>query len=161
MNITYLIGNGFDLNLGLDTRYSDFYDYYLEQPDPEKSNLKKLRQSISSYCDKNNILEEKINWSDAELGLGQFTNEFVDVENGDGQIAECHQEICEALSEYLIGQQNRFASSLLEGDEKIVAAASMAFSNYAKGLRPNDINTINSLVRAIGGGLRISPFLKF
>lgn len=156
MNITYLIGNGFDLNLGLDTRYSDFYDYYLEQPDPEKPNLKKLRQSISSYCDKNNILEEIINWSDAELGLGQFTNEFVDVANGDGQIAECHRDICEALSKYLIDQQDRFASSLLEADKKVIAAASNAFSNYTKGLRQNDINTINNLVSGVSGGLKIS-----
>ncbi len=30
MNITFLIGNGFDLNLGLKTRYTDFYKYYME-----------------------------------------------------------------------------------------------------------------------------------
>lgn len=29
MNITFLIGNGFDINLGLKTRYVDFYDFYL------------------------------------------------------------------------------------------------------------------------------------
>ena len=25
--ITFFIGNGFDINVGLDTRYSDFYKY--------------------------------------------------------------------------------------------------------------------------------------
>ena len=30
MEIAYLIGNGFDLNLGLKTRYDDFYDYYID-----------------------------------------------------------------------------------------------------------------------------------
>ena len=30
MNITFLIGNGFDLNLGLATAYSDFVKYYKE-----------------------------------------------------------------------------------------------------------------------------------
>ena len=29
MKVVYLIGNGFDLNLGLKTSYSDFYTYYL------------------------------------------------------------------------------------------------------------------------------------
>ena len=28
MKVVYLIGNGFDLNLGLKTSYSDFYTYY-------------------------------------------------------------------------------------------------------------------------------------
>ncbi len=30
IRVTFLIGNGFDLNLGLDTRYEDFYPHYLE-----------------------------------------------------------------------------------------------------------------------------------
>ena len=28
MNITFFIGNGFDLNLGLKTGYKSFYEYY-------------------------------------------------------------------------------------------------------------------------------------
>lgn len=30
MNITLILGNGFDLNMGLPTAYSDFYQYYLK-----------------------------------------------------------------------------------------------------------------------------------
>ena len=30
MNITFLIGNGFDVNLGLNSKYTDFYPYYIE-----------------------------------------------------------------------------------------------------------------------------------
>ena len=28
MNITFLIGNGFDIGLGMPTRYEDFYEHY-------------------------------------------------------------------------------------------------------------------------------------
>ena len=31
MKIVYLIGNGFDLNLGLKTSYRDFYKKYIKQ----------------------------------------------------------------------------------------------------------------------------------
>lgn len=31
MNILYLIGNGFDLNLNLKTSYKDFYNFILEK----------------------------------------------------------------------------------------------------------------------------------
>ena len=30
MVVTYLMGNGFDVNLGLPTKYSDYYQEYLE-----------------------------------------------------------------------------------------------------------------------------------
>ena len=29
MQTVFLLGNGFDVNLGLKTRYAEFYDYYL------------------------------------------------------------------------------------------------------------------------------------
>lgn len=31
MNVLYLIGNGFDLRLGIPTRYADFLEYYKGQ----------------------------------------------------------------------------------------------------------------------------------
>lgn len=31
MNVTFLLGNGFDLNLGLSTSYKDFYSYYTKK----------------------------------------------------------------------------------------------------------------------------------
>ena len=30
MGVTFLIGNGFDLNLGMKTRYTDMYDSYIK-----------------------------------------------------------------------------------------------------------------------------------
>lgn len=32
MTITFLIGNGFDINIGMATRYKDFYKYYVNLP---------------------------------------------------------------------------------------------------------------------------------
>lgn len=58
MNITFLIGNGFDLNLNLDTRYSDFYKYYIAN-DPKDLISKSIRKDFEM-------------WSDLEIGLGEF-----------------------------------------------------------------------------------------
>ena len=42
MNITFLIGNGFDLNLGLKTTYHNFLDYYyLKIIDDDNDNIKR------------------------------------------------------------------------------------------------------------------------
>ena len=60
MNITFMIGNGFDLQLGLKTRYIDFYNYYIA-----KNNNDMIAKSINENYDL---------WSDLEVGLGEFTS---------------------------------------------------------------------------------------
>ena len=64
MKITFLIGNGFDLNLGLKTTYKDFYNNYLMTLDSEVINNNVLYKHI----DKN--IED---WVDFETRLGLFT----------------------------------------------------------------------------------------
>ena len=53
MNITFFIGNGFDINLGLNTKYSDFYPYFIE-----KSTITNM---IRAW-----LQEDELLWSDLE-----------------------------------------------------------------------------------------------
>ena len=62
MKITFLIGNGFDLGVGLKTRYSDFVPYYLSLPDNDPD--------IIAF--KSIIESDKETWADAELALGKL-----------------------------------------------------------------------------------------
>lgn len=87
MNITYIIGNGFDVNLGLKTRYQDFYDYYQNQPSPSEE-VKQLKANI----DRN-----KENWADLELALGEYTPNFKDSNSA----IEVLVDLCDHLTEYL------------------------------------------------------------
>lgn len=66
MRILYIVGNGFDLNLGLKTDYHSFYKYYLDQPTSNPAILK-LKEKITQ--------EQYTNWSDLELGLGRYAEE--------------------------------------------------------------------------------------
>ena len=59
MKITYLIGNGFDLGIGLSTGYQSFITWYLNQPSENKE-VDWLKGRI------NKSLEQ---WSDAELAF--------------------------------------------------------------------------------------------
>lgn len=88
MNITFIIGNGFDLNLGLPTDYNHFYRYYSEQPNSSE-NIKKLKENIEQYKDND--------WKDLELGLGKFTSE-VDNEN---DFKDDYFDLQQNLSKYL------------------------------------------------------------
>lgn len=64
MNVTYIIGNGFDLNLGLKTRYQDFYDYYMTKTSPN-SQVELLKDTIKQ--------DGYELWSDLEIGLGRIS----------------------------------------------------------------------------------------
>lgn len=93
MNITFLIGNGFDLNLGLKTSYRDFYKYFVEH-----------------YPD--NIIAKAINkdyelWADLEFGLGQYLSEITTPEEKE-DFLDGKEELDKALIEYLTKENERF-----------------------------------------------------
>ena len=67
MNILYLIGNGFDLNLGLNTKLSHVIDEIIKE-ETDNPDILKLIENIIKYKD--------LWWSDFELQLGQYTNKF-------------------------------------------------------------------------------------
>lgn len=94
MKILHILGNGFDLNLGLKTSYKDFYDYY-KSVESSKNSINNLKTNIS-----NNYK----NWSDLELALGQYTEEFKTVDDFD----EVFEDIGEQLAEYLIKEESKF-----------------------------------------------------
>lgn len=94
MNILFLIGNGFDLNIGLKTRYCDFYEHY-NSIETSSNNLKKLKDDIA-----NNIT----NWSDLELALGKHTDKVNSIEEFD----EVFEDISNKLADYLEEQEASF-----------------------------------------------------
>lgn len=70
MEVTFLIGNGFDLNLGLCTKYTDFYPHYIDDSrfdsdDPAVRSFKQLLRRGGDYD----------RWADFEAALGAHTTE--------------------------------------------------------------------------------------
>lgn len=65
MRILYIIGNGFDISLGMKTGYPDFYRYYLSFSSKD-DDITKLKD-----CIKDNKYET---WADLEIGLGKYTS---------------------------------------------------------------------------------------
>lgn len=63
MNITFLIGNGFDLNIGLATTYSAFLEEYAKPSDKDNDLLKYFKQKI---------LKDAKMWSNAEMAFGDI-----------------------------------------------------------------------------------------
>ena len=88
MNIVYLIGNGFDRNLGLKTSYREFYNFYKRQESNDE-NVIKIKESIAK--------EETELWSDLEEALGKITSEF----NDPNSFVEVLKDISDNLLMYI------------------------------------------------------------
>lgn len=101
MQVTFLIGNGFDRNLGLNTTYSDFVKNY-KMATPKTKTLKQFHEYIKD--------NEEL-WSSAEIAMGKYTGEL---EQGQAAVfVECQTDFCEKLAEYLKDEVRRidFAKS--------------------------------------------------
>ena len=100
MNVLFLIGNGFDLNLGMKTSYSDFYKYYKEVH-KDSVPIRKLKEEISRNFK---------NWSDLELELGRYTEKIESTQ----QFDEIFEDIGEELSKYLQHEEDQFDFSKVD-----------------------------------------------
>lgn len=65
MNLLYIFGNGFDVNLDLSTKYSDFYKIYKEISDSDHDLIRTFKSEIDPKND---------TWADLELALGRYTS---------------------------------------------------------------------------------------
>lgn len=106
MKLIIILGNGFDLNLGLNTRYIDFYDFFITQESLDIDILSGM--PIPSVHTKlfNMIKEAKDdNWSDLEEFLGDKIKLFSDVKclQKDKSLLE------NRINEYLERQQRRIS----------------------------------------------------
>lgn len=92
MNITFLIGNGFDLACGLKTRYVDVYKKYCETESPNE-NIRNFKKSM---------LEDKdINWTDFEMALPKWGEKL----NNFSNFRECVLDFTSFLDDYLKEQE--------------------------------------------------------
>ena len=89
--ITFLIGNGFDVNAGLNTRYQDFYEYYIKKHPNDM-----LTKAIG---------KDKKNWSDLELGVGKYTEQVK--KEDEEAFLDSEENLEEELANYLESQMKR------------------------------------------------------
>ncbi|MBQ8416722.1 MAG: bacteriophage abortive infection AbiH family protein [Clostridia bacterium] len=116
MNVTFLIGNGFDLNLGLKTRFRDFYDYYLKQESPNRT-VKAFKEELSENLE---------NWSDLEIVLGQYASNFN--KSSEKKFISLLDDIQDSLADYIDKEDVEF--TIAEGDRKKIYSDLFAPETY-------------------------------
>ena len=97
MNVTFILGNGFDMQMGLKSSYGDFIKEYVKSCPDDNENIKKfkayLKQSGGTGM-----------WSDAEKAFGLHLGQFSD--NNIAEYSERLQNFEIKMIEYLEAQQN-------------------------------------------------------
>lgn len=125
MNITFFIGNGFDTNLNLETKYEQFYPYFIEKASQDNLIAKELKKLDKKYS----------TWADLEIALGEFTDK-IDVDKFDKFIDD-KIELDNLLKEYLLIEQKKF-SLTNEQMEKMLVIATQRLRECAN-LRDRDL----------------------
>lgn len=120
-----IIGNGFDLNCGLKTRYKNVYDSYLLTPS-KNSTIKKFKADISSSYGK---------WSDFEIGMAKYAETF-DSENG---FIECLDDFSSFMHLYLKNIQSSYHDNWekLKTHDFVKSSFVNSINNLGKGLSHN------------------------
>lgn len=95
MNITHVIGNGFDINQGIPTSYAHFYEYYLQLV-PEADESEVVTQfRIRLY---NELLEHQTDrWSDMERALGDETKEYSSANDFEAVYMDVYKHLMEYI----------------------------------------------------------------
>ena len=93
MEITFLVGNGFDLACGLKTRFTDAYEVYVKT-DSINDNIQFFKDTL--------LVDGFKNWADFEMALPKFGEELNDFD----KFEECVLDFTEFLDDYLQQQQD-------------------------------------------------------
>jgi len=101
MKITFLIGNGFDVSVGIESSYSKFYEWYCKQPSILKY-INDFKTNIQRDMNQD-VPDEEKTWADFEVGLGKYTAEFTAEQVS--QFLDCYEDAQNGIAEYLKGQE--------------------------------------------------------
>lgn len=99
MQITFLIGNGFDLACGLKSSYPNVYEKYIKEESKTEA-IKKFKEDLI----KEKTKEKWGNWSNFEIGMAEYAKSF----NDEKEFIGCVSDFKAFLKKHLIEEQQKF-----------------------------------------------------
>lgn len=146
MNITFLIGNGFDINMGLATQFSDFLDDYLVEEPTDSESVRQFKQDIRKreLEDEQTQPKSKL-WANAEMAFGEYTDTVFKQHETANAFCERHMDFCKKLARYLQAQEERIKTEGMEQD------FIDALQNFRYGLSAVQREQVEASAKAFGG----------
>ena len=101
MNLTYFLGNGFDLQIGLKTSYADFLKEYVNVYSSDNKIIKNFKEYLKTKKSK----WAEMFWSDAEEAMGKYLSNFTD--DTTDYLKQCILDFEQRFYFYLLEEQNK------------------------------------------------------
>lgn len=125
--ITFILGNGFDRSLHMETTYEHVYNTYVDTPsrtnviDKFKSELRK-RKTYGK-------------WSDFEMGMAEYAKALLSEE----EFVECIRDFKQHMVEHLRKEERKIESLVQSGsyDSQIIRELDRSFEKFHGGFSPN------------------------
>lgn len=151
MNITFLVGNGFDIASGLKSSYADFYKWYCKRGESDNACVNTFRRIIDE-----DIKNGKKNWADFEEALGQYTKEF-SKDTVDDFFA-CYEDARENLMVYLEEQSEQFDDNL---NTDTIGKLKNGIRDFYQELTPKERRPFDALFATAQGGNSTIHFISY
>lgn len=149
MNVTFLIGNGFDIGVGMRSRFKDFFPEYQEKSKNKPKRIKQLADEIG---------DDYETWADFESALGRYTVKFDTTTKQDflDQVRDFEKEFIE----YLKGQESLLS---YQDKGKIQEVMKEALFEFYKSdvLPPESADKINNIYFAYRREVYTYNFVNF
>ncbi len=140
--ITYILGNGFDLACGMNTRFCDMYQEYVKEPSQNEI-IKAFKRDIE-----NDKAMHYQNWSDFELGMAKYATKL----ESERTLKICLADFKKFMVEYLKRECKRFADYLSNQEikDRVLSQISKELFNYdASDLPPNERRRIGKIMNEL------------
>lgn len=132
MNITFLIGNGFDLRVGMKTRFTDMYEGYIAQ-DSKSDVIRKFKAMLEADAPTYKT------WGDFEMAMAEKAKEFDDEDSFIASLRDFKLYMVSHLEKEQEQFQNRTAIGKgVRG--RCIDETTNAIEEFYTGLRPNIVN---------------------
>lgn len=139
LSVLFILGNGFDLNLGMKTSYTDVYSQYV-QTESKSDVIKKFKEELNT-----NKTNKQSKWSDFELGMAKYARTL----SSENELIECVWDFKGHMVEHLKYENERMRIALNRNDLRLPLFNEFNRSLYGfyKGLSPNDVNAISNALK--------------
>ena len=136
MKVTFLIGNGFDINCGLKCTFREICEDYIRK-DPASEIIKHFQDNMDSNID---------TWADFEIAMNQYLSNFKTEE----EALECIRDFKLFMKDYLKKEETIFLNKASYKTENIVTKACgkeirESLLNFYRGINNNTTARYSSI----------------
>ena len=133
--VTFIIGNGFDIGLGMKTKYSDIYDEYIKTPSPTAV-IKAFKDDLSRRTPYDK-------WSDFEMGMAEYAKTL----SSEDELIECVRNFKGHMVRHLQTENQRMVDLIRDKAyiPHLMQELNHSLGEFYEGFSPNVISQLLQL----------------